>query len=213
MAERGEYSPESATRTADALTSFAVDDLDLTAVLFQTGYLTLASYHERRRHYRLEYPNYEVREAFERHLLAAMTGAPAGTARLDPLLDALEAGDVAGVIAAIDATLASIPYPLWQSHAERTYHMIVHVLFRAVGAHHRSEVATAGGRADVVVATDAYVYAFEFKVGGTAAGALAQIRDRGYLLPYADDERMRISVGVVFDPARRQVGEWVHEVV
>ena len=214
MAAGGQIDFSGKTFDAGRLASFSIGNLDLVAVLYQTGYLTITDRDARRRGYRLDYPNYEVQLAFERQLLAAITADPgANTDLAYPLLDALEAGDVAGVIAVIDATLASIPYHLWDKHRERTYHIAVHVLFRVVGSHHRSEVASARGRADAIVETDDHVFCFEFKVDGDAGAALAQIRARGYLEPYADRPRERVAVGVSFDSARRRVGAYEAEVL
>ena len=42
----------------------------------------------------------------------------------------------------------------------------------------------------------------------TAAAALAQIAERGYLTPYADDPREQVAVGVNFSTATRQVDDW-----
>ncbi len=64
------------------------------------------------------------------------------------------------------------------------------------------------GRCDALVETDEYVYVFEFKVDSTAAAALAQITERGYLAPYADDPREQVAVGVNFSTATRQVDDW-----
>ena len=198
----------SGTRVSEqALLGFDLERVSPTSLLFQTGYLTVVGL--RNRVYTLDYPNLEVREAFELGILDVLTDAHAGTSqvRADDLLQAIEAGDLPRVFAIVDATLAEVPHPLWERQGESAFHLIVHVLFRAVGIYLRSEVPSAGGRADVIVETPERVYAFEFKVGGTAEAALAQIEARGYLAPYAADARERVAVGVVFDPERRRVGE------
>ena len=38
--------------------------------------------------------------------------------------------------------------------------------------------------------------------------SLKQIDDKGYLLPYSVDGRQLIKVGVSFDAAERNIGEW-----
>jgi len=72
---------------------------------------------------------------------------------------------------------------------------------------------SAHGRCDALVETDDYVYAFEFKRDRPAAEALAQIRERGYLTPFAGDEREVMGVGVSFDSAgKREVNYEVKEI-
>ena len=50
---------------------------------------------------------------------------------------------------------------------------------------------------------------FEFKLTGTAEEALKQIDEKGYLLPYTVDGRRLVKVGVSFDAAKRNLGEWL----
>ena len=56
-----------------------------------------------------------------------------------------------------------------------------------------------------------YIYVFEFKLDGSANEALAQINNRGYLIPYTADDRKLVKIGVNFDPRERNIGEWVKE--
>ena len=74
-----------------------------------------------------------------------------------------------------------------------------------------AEVRSAQGRAEAIVKTPRYIYVFEFKLRGTAEEAIRQIDDRGYLIPYTADEREVVKVGVAFDAATRNLGEWLVE--
>lgn len=78
-----------------------------------------------------------------------------------------------------------------------------------MGQFTQAEVRTAIGRADAVVKTADYIYVFEFKLIGTAEEALRQIDEKGYLLPYTVDGRRLVKVGVSFDAAKRNLGEWL----
>jgi hypothetical protein len=53
-----------------AFSTYELEDLELTPLLFQTGYLTIKGYDRNKRLYRLSYPNYEVEEAFLDRLLS-----------------------------------------------------------------------------------------------------------------------------------------------
>ncbi len=210
-----EFNPSCSKVGLQTLLGFDLDRVAPLSLLFQTGYLTIADTPVRHNVYTLDFPNLEVREAFDLGLLDVLTGSPDGNARVRTLglEEALEAGDLTRVIALIDATLADVPHQLWASQREAAYHMIVHVMFRTVGVYLQSEVSSARGRADAIVETAGRIYGFEFKVGASAEEALAQIRERGYLAKYADDPRPRVAVGVSFDPERRCVGAWRGEEV
>ncbi len=54
-------------------TVYEVEELDVLPLLFQTGYLTIVGYDKEHNRYRLDYPNKEVREAFNEVLLKSYT--------------------------------------------------------------------------------------------------------------------------------------------
>ena len=211
----GTFDPVGTRATQQDLLGFDLDRVSSLSLLFQTGYLTLAEYSPITQAFSLDYPNLEVREAFELGILDVLTGrsAPSPKSRSIELLEALGTGDLDRVMRSIDGALADVPYQLWDAQREATYHIIVHVFFRTLGAFVQSEVSSARGRADAIVETPDRVYAFEFKVDATAEAALAQIRERGYLDKYAGDPRPRVAVGVSFDAERRCVGAWREETI
>ena len=112
-------------RVADMslVSKFDVGDIDIEALLFRTGYLTIAG-EERDGFdalYRLDYPNLEVRLGLNRELLAWL-----GKKGVEPLergfCALLEAGNFSGFGERLRAWLAGIPYQ-WHagaaSHATR----------------------------------------------------------------------------------------------
>ena len=74
---------ESRPISARQLARFDVDDIDLHALMFQTGYLTIAG--EQRRgadtFYTLGYPNLEVRQSFHQDMLVRLGRQPADVSR------------------------------------------------------------------------------------------------------------------------------------
>lgn len=89
------------------------------------------------------------------------------------------------------------------------YQLIFYIVFKLLGQFTFAEVRSAKGRADAVVETPRYIYVFEFKLNGTADEAIRQIDERGYLISYTADERQVVKVGVAFDAASRNLGEWI----
>jgi hypothetical protein len=83
-------------------------------------------------------------------------------------------------------------------------------VFTLLGQFVGAEVRSAVGRADAVVKTKDTIYVFEFKLdgSGTAEGALRQIDERGYALPYQGGGSRVVKVGVVFDKKKRGIKKW-----
>jgi hypothetical protein len=121
---------------------------------------------------------------------------------------ALAVGDIEQVVATLNGAFASIPYDLWQKENEHFYHALVHLIFSLLGTYIRSEVHTARGRCDALVENERYIYAFEFKLDGSAEAALQQIVDKGYLTPYQGSPKEKIAVGINFSTEKKAVEEW-----
>ena len=69
----------------------------------------------------------------------------------------------------------------------------------------QSEVATASGRADVVVTLPQRIYVFEFKINGTAEDALKQIVARDYAGKYAASGKKVTLVGVGLSKTKKGI--------
>ncbi|MFM9951848.1 MAG: AAA family ATPase [Saprospiraceae bacterium] len=196
--------------TENKLTAFDVAQLHPITVLFQTGYLTIVDYVHEDLLYTLDYPNMEVRQSLEQNLLTDYLNFPLEDpqVRVVNLRDALRRQDLDEVFDILNATLAGIPYDLWHKEDEHFYHALIHLTFSLLGTYIRSEVHTARGRCDAIVETADRIYAFEFKLDKSAAEALQQIQDKGYLTPYADSKKGKIAIGANFSSATKQIDEW-----
>jgi hypothetical protein len=188
---------------------FDVDNMDVLAVLYQSGYLTIVDYDEEGRVFTLDYPNEEVRSSFSRCLLESCIHVSDSDVRalIVTLPKLFRKGDIEGVMQALIPFFAEIPYDL-QIKQEKYYQTIVHLVFRMLGLYCQSEVKTAAGRIDSVVETKQFVYCFEFKLNGSAEEALRQIDDKGYLLPWQGSGKTVLKIGVEFDREKRNIGSW-----
>jgi len=211
MKKQAYYNVSQQQTAASDLLNFDFTRLDPVTVLFQTGYLTITHYEADDLLYTLDYPNVEVRHSLEQMLLNEYLDRPRPGAlpRVVALRNALQKKNIEEVITIINAALAEIPGDLWQGQTEHFYHAVVHLSFSLLGTYIRSEARSAKGRCDALVETADHIYAFEFKRDKTAAAALQQIKDKGYLLPYADSKKERIAVGVNFSSETKQVVDWV----
>lgn len=209
--DRGEYNFESVRANENVLGSFDVEHILSIPLLFQTGYLTLKSYNTTTRLYELGYPNQEVKDSLLDNLLSAYREVyPDSSAEVTgDLLLAVNAGDVDGVIRALDSVIGSIPYDHWRADTESIFHIIIFLTFQKVGVDVRTEVHNNKGRCDVLVQTTDYIYVLELKLDGTAQEALDQIMETDYLQPYQADSRKKIAIGISFSSQERKVAEYV----
>ena len=185
-------------------------------MLYQAGYLTIKGYDPMREAYRLGIPNDEVRRGLSESLLLYI-GDEANTDALtmhynflDRFADDIRSGDMDAALQAMRAYLAGIPYHLG-SRDERGFETTFYLIFDLLGIQIETEFKTATGRIDAVVRYAGVTYVMEFKYGRSAAEALAQIDEKGYLVPFSADEGRVVKVGVNFSPETCTIDEWVIE--
>ena len=179
--------------TMELLSRFDVGQIDTQALLFQTGYLTVTGEEELggKVLYRLGYPNREVRQSLNEHLLRHLVqDVEQQTANSMRLQRLLATHDCAGLQELFHAFFASIPYE-WRTNNdiaqyEGYYASVFYSYFAALGYEIAVEESSSHGRLDMAVRTGGHVYLFEFKVAELAAAgsALAQLRERGYADKY-----------------------------
>ena len=193
------------------VSKFDVDEIGIEALLFQTGYLTIAEEQREgvRTYYRLDYPNLEVQLSLNDELLGFL-GKP-GREPLDrgrEFCALLEVNDFEGFADRLRSYLSGIPYQ-WHASGdlaryEAWYASLLHMCFRSIGVDVRVEDASSHGRADMVVLTGGQVFVLEFKMaegnGDTEAAldtAIAQMRERSYAEKYRGRGEPIHLVGVV----------------
>ena len=202
------------TSSEALLSAFDVDEMSIDALLFQTGYLTIAAEDDAggRIRYRLGYPNHEVRQSLnERLLMALLPEAAQQKADSAPLRDLLAANDFAGLEAFLRSLFAGIPYQ-WHVNNniqdyEGYYASVVYSCFASQGFDLVPEESSAAGRADMVVRLDGAVYVFEFKSVAEAASGktLEQIKEKGYAEKYRHLGQPLHLIGVEFSKAARNI--------
>ena len=179
--------------TEELLSAFDVDRIGTEALLFQTGYLTIAAEEELGGLplYRLDYPNREVRQGLHRALLRQLVQDDARqTANSMRLARLLEARDWAGLKELFHAFFAGIPYQWYANNDiaqyEGYYASVFYSYFAALGYEMTVEESSNQGRLDMAVRSGGQVYLFEFKVVevAPAGSALAQLRERDYAAKY-----------------------------
>ena len=211
---------EGMSGTNALLSSFDVDDIEPEALLFQTGYLTITGEEDvgGLPLFRLGYPNREVRQSLNEHLLRVMT--PAESRRLDTsvrLRELLAANDFEGVEALFRALFSSIPYE-WHTRNEVAryegyYASVFYSHFAAAGLDVTVEDSTSRGRVDMAVRYGGNVYLFEFKVVESTpeGGAMEQLKARGYADKYRHLGQPIHLVAVEFSREARNLASFMVE--
>lgn len=179
-------------------------------MIYQSGYLTIKSYDERFRMYTLGYPNEEVKYGFLNFISPYYTcvSSTSTSFYIGQFVSEIERGEVDSFLNRLRAFFADFPYEL-NDRTERHYQVVFYLVFKLMGQFTETEIRSARGRADAIVKTKDYIYVFEFKLNGSAMEALAQIDDKGYLIPYTADGRELVKVGVNFDGEQRNIGDWI----
>lgn len=197
------------TRFSDILfESYDIDNINLFALLLQTGYLTIRSISKDHYgvQYLLNYPNWEVKEAFVTYLFESFTGYNKGRAQVEAsrLRDCLRQNNIEGFLTIMRALFAKIPYTL-HIPEEAYYHSLFYMIAVLMGVNIDLEVLTDKGRVDGVLELSDKIYIIEFKFGKTGANmktltqkAIQQIRDKKYTEQYARDSRPCWLLGIGF---------------
>ena len=196
------------------LSAFDVEAISTEALLWQTGYLTLAGQRQTgaRTMYALDYPNVEVRSGLNDALLKGLMGDASLAEQVQiRLFDVLSALDFVALKTHFQSLYSSIAHQWYTSNPitqyEGFYASVFYSHFSALGLDIRLEDATNQGRIDMTVLLNGHIFLFEFKVvesypNGTA---LQQIKDRAYADKYRSRGEPIHLIGVEFSKASRNI--------
>ncbi|MDE7410310.1 MAG: ATP-binding protein [Muribaculaceae bacterium] len=192
-----------------ALAGLDLLNADPTALLYQTGYLTIADYDFESDSVKLKVPNEEVRKGLFNDLLNAYLKPKKGTVKsiIDGIKDGIKAGEPEKMMKSLDAYFAGIPYDL-KLENENNFHNIFYVLATIIGIDTKAEVHTSNGRIDLLIETQKYIYVIELKYDGTPEQALHQIDEKQYTRRFATDSRKLFKIGVNFSSETRRIESW-----
>ncbi len=204
---------------AKELSNFDVERININALLFQCGYLTIADRQVRgsRVYYPLKYPNHEVRLSLNEELVETVTGKlTEASDRGEELIRLLQVNDFDGFAAEMRSFYANVPHE-WYSSSEVSryeafYAGLLFACFIANGVEVSAEQSSAEGRADLVVHTGGETFVLEFKVAAVGekvelkvVEALAQMRGKNYALPHQSRGRKVHLLAVVFSRKDRNL--------
>lgn len=210
----------------ESLGAFDVDNIELEALLFQTGYLTIAEKFKvgSQIHYLLKYPNLEVKASLTEVILKFLTENKKIVNVKSELFQILQKSELSKMKDVFHSFFASIPHDWYRKNQlanyEGYYASIFYCYFTALGLDVRAEDVTNHGQVDLTVFLENNVYVFEFKVIeiSEAGSALAQIKERRYYEKYlkssgflnSDNPLSIYLVGVEFSKDNKNITnyEW-----
>ena len=199
-----------------AFNAFEIDKIDPLALLLQTGYLTIKSSFVDLGEtlYYLDFPNREVKNAFETYLISDYASIPQETvgANVFKMVKAIKARDINLFMELLKTFFAAVQYDV-ATDTEGRFQLLFYSVFLLIGVRVEAESRTNNGRIDAVICDGDHVYIFEFKINQTAGIALDQIREKEYFRKYQHSGRKIILVGANFDTVSRQITEWKSETV
>ena len=186
-------------------------------LLYQSGYLTIASYDPLVQEYVLKIPNNEVRKGLIDCLMPLIlkrTVADNNCVVRD-MAKAVFKSNLSDALTALRSYIAKIPYDVitkeqWEDKESREafYQLLLYMAFSMLNSTVDTEVKSILGRADVVIKTKTDIFVLELKVDDTVENALAQIDDKGYAIPYEADGRKITKCGVTISSEKRNITHW-----
>lgn len=206
---------------------FSLENLDMTGLLFQTGYLTIKKTQTRdfETDYYLNYPNQEVRKSMMHNLVEAFTYKHPSTVShaLVSIRDGLDEGKVEVFIDQLKTILADISYHwhpksghkseaelflMWEGY----FHSIIYLLLSYMEVDVKAELTQHKGRLDLLAETADFLYVMEFKLDGSTQRALEQIKEKAYPDSFKNSPKTVYLVGINFSKTERNVASWEAEI-
>jgi len=201
------------TATEEGLMDISrLDQIDLTALMYQTGYFTIKGYNSISKRYQLGLPNEEVRSAFINSLVqnfASITNLRSSRESVR----ALEEHQPAVLFKHIEIGFSSFAYQVFVDAKERTYQAMLLSMLYGMGFDPLSEKTTNTGRIDVVLEVPKTTYILELKLDDNADKALQQIYEKQYFKPYTYKGKQIVIIGASFCSELRNIADWKGELL
>jgi len=195
------------------LDSFDVEHINLIALLWQTGYLTIKEKFTSVRggvKYKLTIPNKEIRLSFNDFLIDYLTQERSQKfSYQDDLYEVLSSADMEGFEKTLKILFASIPYHNFTNNEiqnyEGYYASVMYAYLASLGQEIITEDSTNRSRIDLTLKFPNKIYIFEFKVVDASEGkSLEQIKEKKYYEKYQGFDEIYL-VGIEFCKVERNV--------
>lgn len=199
-------------RSKKELLGLDLKSADPTALLYQTGYLTIKGYDPDYEEFTLGIPNREVEEGLMDVLLPYYVVREDITSGrlIGDLIQSVRKGEPQELMERLQAYFAGISYEL-QVHDENNFQNAFYILASLLELGAEAEVRTSDGRIDMVLKSREFIFVIELKYDRSAQEAIDQINKKQYALRYATDRRRLFKIGVNFSSKTRRIEDWLIE--
>ena len=205
------YQIEPSEANEELISSSPLDNIKLTTVLFQSGYLTIDMVNDSNPHdviYKLVCPNNSVRSALHNSLFEHYTGNTDPSHRSN-IRSALRDAQLDIVESELTRLFASISADNYRKNAiarfEGYYASVVYCFFAGMGFTVIAEDGSSRGRVDLSIQLGSNTYIIEFKMVKRKSknnSALQQIIKQGYAAKYSGSV---YQIGIEFSETRRNI--------
>ena len=210
----GSFLPDMFDETVEVrtLSSNDISNTKPTALLYQTGYLTIKGY-ENPDLFHLGIPNLEVRKGLFQNLSDCYVDKDGDRVarNVRDVRKLLETRRIDEAMECLRTFMAGIPYEFADKATELHYENNLFIIFILIGVDARPEWHTSDGRIDLLLSMRNYIYIIELKRDGTPEEALAQIEKKDYARQFAGDPRPVIKLGITFSTSTRNITAWKTE--
>ena len=198
-------------KSDELMSSGNIEKINLKALMFQSGYLTIESYNQKTRYYQLVLPNKEVREAFINSLIEHF-------AELDEEFSAemrtlLDKHNLTVFFENIKLRFNKFPYQTFSKAQEHTYHGLLLSLLNGMDLEVSSEISSSWGRLDLLIQMPQTTYVIELKLDSSPEAGLKQIISKGYDRPYLGQGKSIVRIGLNFSSDKRNIDTWQGELL
>ncbi|MDE5874084.1 MAG: ATP-binding protein [Muribaculaceae bacterium] len=203
---------DGARRRESQLGNITDIESDFVPLLYQSGYLTIKDYDSISEEYILGFPNLEVRKAFWESMVDHFFRRRGGGNSFDinKFLHDINHGNPEGFMKRLQSLFADT-HSEYETNKEIHFQNMMAIVAKMLGLTVRTEVHSSAGRCDMQILTPVYIYVFEFKIDESPMIALAQIKEKGYVMPFASDSRLKFMVGANFSSKTRTLTDWLIE--
>ena len=205
--------PLSGTQAKDdeLMSSGNIEKINLKALMFQSGYLTIESYNKKTRYYQLGFANKEVREAFIHSLIEHFAELDEEfSAQMETLL---EEHNLTVFFERIKHKFTQLPYQTFSKAQEHTYHGLLFSFLNGLDLEVSAEVANNFGRLDLLIQMPKTSYVIELKLDSSPETGLKQIISKKYDRPYLGQGKSIARIGLSFSSGKRNIDTWQGELL
>ena len=199
------------------LNKFDVEEIEIEAIMFQSGYLTIRDYRisENGILFELGFPNKEVRVSFNRDILYNLVKQKSKVNVIaEKIIEILKTEKIEELKEQIEILISAISYMYLKE--EYNYVIAVYSMLYTTGLDVVIEDNTSKGRIDMsVLMNEKVVYIVEFKVlenEREKGKALKQIKEKEYHKKYLNYQKIYL-VGIEFDKVKKELVNFEYEVI